>query len=74
MTNNQAALRAMVEKLDKRPRDQSGYVTYIPEIQAILSEITPRVPASVIHTNQHGPEGDISVVITIGFTLERDLL
>lgn len=71
---DQNALNAMVKKLDNRRRDQSGYVTYLPEVINILSELTPRVPASVIHTNTNGPAGDISVQITIGFTLERDLL
>jgi hypothetical protein len=69
-----SALKEMVWKLDKKPRDQTGYITQIPEIQDILSEITPRVSALVAHTGTHGPKQDISVQITIGFTLERDLL
>jgi len=74
MYGEKKALKAMVEKLDNRPREQSGYVTHLPEVKAILNELTERVPASVIHTNTRGPKSDISVNITIGFTLERDLL
>ena len=69
-----SALRDMVEKLDNKKRGMTGYVTYLPEVKAILNELTDRVPASIIHTNTTGPAGDISVQITIGFTLERDLL
>jgi len=69
-----SALKEMVWKLDKKQRDQTGYTTYIPEVKDILNELTNLVPASVIQTGTHGPKQDISVKITIGFTLERDLL
>jgi hypothetical protein len=81
MTNNeknenpQSALKEMVEKLDHRQPGSGGYVTHLPEIQRILSELTSLVPAVVLQRSSPGDaEGDVSVEIKIGFTIERSLL
>ncbi|KIA74371.1 hypothetical protein ANMWB30_09440 [Arthrobacter sp. MWB30] len=69
-----SALQTMVRKLNERGQESRGYVTGIPEIQQILSELTALVPASVGRTNLSGSADDVSVEITIGFTLERGQL
>ena len=70
----QTALRTMVEKLDNRRPDSNGYVTELPELKAILSELSDRVPVGV-QLDQYGTGGDIvSVTIKVGFALERSLL
>lgn len=79
MTNNEqtenktTALKAMVEKLDSREKDSEGYVTYLPEVQAILSELSPQVMASVVESNGGGTDA-VSVKVTLRFTLERSAL
>lgn len=73
--NTQSALKTMVEKLDNRPRGNAGYVTALPELQAILSELTPRVSVAILES--HSPidhAGEISVDVRLSFTLERALL
>lgn len=73
--NNQSALNTMVEKLDNRRHGSSGYVTTLPELQAILSELTPRVSVAILES--HSPidqPGEISVDVRLSFTLERALL
>lgn len=73
--NNQSALKTMVEKLDNRRPGSSGYVTTLPELQAILSELTPRLSVAILESNQpYGHTEDISVEVKFGFTLERELL
>lgn len=69
---HETALQAMVRKLDNRDKNQAGYVTHLPEIKAILDSLTDLVPAVVLEQTAHG--NDVSVLIKIGFTLERDLL
>lgn len=83
-TNNEAAtvaadtrsaLKTMVEKLDNRPRGNAGYVTTLPELQSILSELTPLVSVAILES--HSPidqAGEISVDVRLSFTLERALL
>lgn len=69
----ETALQAMVRKLDNRDKmSQAGYVTNLPEIKAILDSLTNATPAVVLEQTAHG--NDVSVLIKIGFTLERDLL
>jgi hypothetical protein len=73
--HDQSALKAMVEKLDNRRWGTSGYSTHIPELQEILSQITPRVPVSILES--YSPvdrEGEITVEVRLSFTLERALL
>lgn len=73
--NDQSALKAMVEKLDNRQRGSLGYVTTLPELQAILSQLTPRVPVAILES--YSPidrVGEISVEVKLSFTLERALL
>jgi hypothetical protein len=77
MTNNKAegkmtALKTMVEKLDTRQPDSSGYVTNGHEVRAILDELSPNVTASVVETSAYG--SDISVTLTLRFTLDRSEL
>lgn len=67
------ALSTMVEKLDNKRPDSAGYVTYTPEIIAILSELSKGVPANVF-LEQSEFENEVNVTIKLGFTLERDLL
>lgn len=65
------ATKKMLEKLaDKKP-DTNGYVTTIPEIIAILSELSKLVPAGVLIERES--DTDISVLFKIGFTIEKDL-
>lgn len=64
------ALRTMVDKLDNRPKGNGGYVTYKPEIMAILSELTDLVPAVILE--EKNDDYGISVMIKVGFTIGRD--
>jgi hypothetical protein len=74
----ESALKAMVRKLDARPRGHVGYVTNRDELIAILSELTPLLSVGILEENRefNAERGgkDISVEIKLGFTLERDLL
>lgn len=72
--SNQSALEEMIRKLDNRVGGAGGYVTNTPEIQAILSEITSLVPASVVDRTRDSNGNIISVEIRIGFSLDRSLL
>lgn len=73
--NDQSALKAMVEKLDNRQRGSQGYVTTLPELQAILSQLTPRVPVAILeYYSPIDRAGEISVEVKLSFTLERALL
>ena len=66
-----SAIDAMIEKLDNRGRNR-GYVTHTPEVTAILAELTPRVSASVIETEDDGDM--IGVQIIVRFHLSRSEL
>jgi hypothetical protein len=73
--NKQSALKTMVEKLDNRQPGSLGYATKLPELQAILSELTPRVSVAILESHSSiDRDGDISVEVKLGFTLERSLL
>lgn len=73
--DKQSALKAMVEKLDNRQPGTAGYNTTLPELQEILSQLTPRVPVSILESRSSvDREKDVSVEIRIRFTLERELL
>lgn len=70
-----SALKKMVEKLDNRDRAAHlGYVTYLPELQEILSELSPRVPVAILEDYGAVGDGEIGVTVKIGFALERDQL
>ncbi len=72
-----SALTKMVRKLDSRnKRTSRGYVTNRDELIAILSEVSRLVSVSIVeeerpYSVQHK---EISVTITLGLTLERELL
>lgn len=74
------ALQQMVKQVDERLPGHGGYVTYRDEIISILSELSTRVPASVLlEGHRQGraykeEDGLISLEITLGFSLERELL
>lgn len=73
--SSQSALKTMVEKLDNRKAMHNGYVTKLPELQAILNELTPLLSVAILET--HSPvdnPGEISIQVKFGFTLERDQL
>lgn len=73
--HDQSALKAMVEKLDNRRWGTSGYHTHLPELIEILSQLTPRVPVSILQS--YSPidvDGEITVEVKLSFTLERALL
>lgn len=64
------ALRDMIARIDAgHARGNSGYVTYIPEVPAILNELSKRVPVGIVAERQHGTT--INVTLTIGFTLDE---
>lgn len=71
------ALTKMVNRLDSRnKRTSSGYVTNRDELIAILGEVSKLVSVSIVEEErpyavQHK---EISVIIKLGLTLERDLL
>ena len=69
-----SALSDMVRKLDTRQPGTRGYVTQVPELQRILSEITPLVSVGITEDQSLMLANEISVTITVGLTLERDLL
>lgn len=72
-----SALKKMVEKLDRRNKHTSaGYVTKTPELIEILSEISKNVSVSIVEEERpySVQNKEISVIIKVGFTLERDLL
>lgn len=71
--NKQTALKAMVEKLDTRNKNSEGYTTFLPEVQAILNELSPNVSASVVEGHTYGSDS-ISVKLTLHFTLDRSVL
>ena len=77
-TPQKDALKKMVEKLDKRnKRTSRGYVARTPEVIDILSRLSRLTPALIVEREQNGfsrIHKEIDVEITIGFTLERDLL
>lgn len=71
----QSALKTMVEKLDNRQPDTSGYVTHLPELQEILSQLSPNVSVSIVESRSSAnSDKDISVMVKVRFTLERELL
>ena len=75
MTNNEktpstSALKTMAEKLDKRSMGDRGYVTNLPELQAILAELSPLVSVNIIETRTVSRK-DLSVEIRLGFTVGR---
>lgn len=68
-----SALSEMVDKLDNRRPNTAGYVTGVPELQAILAELSPLVPVGIyLDALQYGD--DVSVTIRVGFSLERNQL
>lgn len=69
------ALKAMVEKLDSREPDTDGYVTHLPELQEILSQLSPNVAVSIVESRSSvTSDKDISVMVKVRFTLEREAL
>lgn len=66
------AVKKMVEKLDDRKPGHGGYVTTTPEIIEILGQLSKLVPAVILV--EEDSKDAVSVMIKIGFTLERDLL
>jgi hypothetical protein len=75
-TPNLSAVHAMVEKLDNRRHDSSGYVTKTPEVIDILSQLSKLVPASIVvePSIPGAPSDYISVMIKVGFTVSREEL
>jgi hypothetical protein len=67
-----AAVNEMVRKLDARQPGSSGYVTTTPELIDILSELSKLVPVSIV-VDRDVP-GELSVMIKVGFALERSEL
>lgn len=69
-----SALSDMVAKLDGLTNTH-GYVTALPELRDILAELSNLVPVGIhLSEIQYSPETDVSVTITLGFTIERDHL
>lgn len=66
-----SALKHMVERLDNRQLGTSGYVTDVPELRAILAELSDLCPVGIhLSEAQYGDE-NVSVTIKFGFTIER---
>lgn len=68
-----SALAVMVDKLDNQRPDSNGYVTYLPELRAIMSELSDLVPLNVFHRGNR-TNNEIDVEVKLAFSLERDLL
>ena len=67
-----SALKHMVDQLENRRPGASGYVTALPELTAILSELSPLVPVGIqLSEIQYAPDEEVSVTIKLGFTIER---
>ena len=62
----------MVEKLDNRRPDSSGYITQVPELLGILSELTPLLSVGIHEGFRDGRQPDLlSVEVKLGFTISR---
>lgn len=66
-------LMNMIHKLDERKPGTRGYITQVPELKGILSEITPLVSVGVFTHPNHNREGTdmVKVEITFSMTLSR---
>jgi hypothetical protein len=65
-----SALERMVYQLENPRPGSAGYVTALPELSAILSELSPLVSVGIkLSELQYGD--DVSVTITLGFTIVR---
>lgn len=62
-------LMNMIRKLDERKPGTRGYVTQVPELQGILSEITPLVSVGVYTRPNHNREDTDTVPVEITFTM-----
>lgn len=69
-----SALSDMVHKLDTRRPGTKGYVTKVPEVEAILAETSRLVSAGIILDEDQPRADEVSVTITVSLTLERRLL
>lgn len=67
-----SALAVMAEKLDNKRPDTTGYITHMPEIRAIMSEMSDLVSANVMVNGT--AEGLVCAKIVFGFAVERELL
>lgn len=67
-----SALAVMADKLDNMRPDTTGYLTHLPEIRAIMSELTDLVSAAVVVNGE--AEGLVCAQVIFGFAIERDLL
>lgn len=68
------ALRQMLFRFSNRQPNTAGYVTHLPEVKAILNELTDHVPALVAEEAVRYNGNEVSVKITIGFTIAKDEL
>lgn len=72
------ALKTMIEKLDNRRQGDSGYVTYLPELKAILDELSPLVSVGILRGSGGGIHPDdtdtVDITIKFGITLSRSEL
>lgn len=66
-------LMDMIRKLDARKPGTRGYITQVPELKGILSEITPHVSVGVFtHPNRNRDDTDtVPVEITFSMSLSR---
>lgn len=62
-------LTNLIRKLDARRPDNAGYITAVPELQGILSEITPLVSVGVFTHPNYNPEDTDTVPVEIKFSM-----
>lgn len=62
-------LMNMIRKLDERKPGTSGYVTQVPELKGILSEITPLVSVGVYTHPNYNHEDTDTVPVEIKFSM-----
>jgi hypothetical protein len=69
-------LRRMVRKLDERQPGHAGYITTLPELHGILSELPPSATtvAVIAKPITKGSTDLIAVEIKLGITLSREEL
>lgn len=62
-------LTNLIRKLDERKPGTRGYVTQVPELQGILSEITPLVSVGVYAGRNFVPNDTDTVPVEITFSM-----
>lgn len=68
--NTQEPLAEMYRKIKDRPEGSKGYLAQNEEIVRLLGSLSKHVSASVVQERSDHPD-NLSVKITIGFTLSR---